>query len=76
MLLTPYAYQKLEKQAELEHKVKVTTVMPDDSIIVKSSINSTLKASSMSCECNYVTMMGFSLQTHLKSQTCSQFATV
>ena len=68
MLLTPYAYQKLEKQAELEHKVKVTTVMPDDSIIVKSSINSTLKASSMSCECNYVTMMGIPCRHILKAR--------
>jgi hypothetical protein len=68
MLLTPYAYKKLEKQAELEHKVKVTKVMPDDSIVVNSSINSSLKASPSSCECNYVTMMGIPCRHILKAR--------
>ena len=68
MLLTPYAYKELEKQAELEHKVKVTKVMPDDSIVVNSSINSSLKASPSSCECNYVTMMGIPCRHILKAR--------
>lgn len=50
MLLTPYAYKKLERQAELVHKVKVTKILPDDSVIGNSSIKSPLKALHVSCE--------------------------
>lgn len=68
-LLTPYAYIEVKKQADLGEKVKVKEVLPDKSIIVNSSINSSLKVSSSTCECNFTTKMGLPCRHILKARS-------